>query len=180
MFTTPSVAHTQTLKTIFVVVVLQAIFALPAIAAAPAGPASASDLLFSPLVMFSSAPLLPATPTAHHMQITEDVAWNRTRAPHYPAIAVAEHAQGTVYLRVYVGSAGRPLAILPIFRKGAPLLSESLVAAAVHAVARFRFHVPIRDGKPSEGWVDVPFAFKLHQPPWVPSPSSPSPPPSPN
>ncbi len=136
-------------------VLLAVIFVRPAAAAAPAGSASVPD------AAMSVSPPPPASTSAPRVLITEDMAWNRSRGPHYPAIAVAEHEQGTVVLMILVGSAGRPLAIVPLFKKGQQPIAESLVAAAVHAAARFRFHVPIRHGKPAQGWVKVPFQFKL-------------------
>lgn len=135
-------------------VLLSVMVVLPAVAAAPAGSASVADAPYA-------VPPPPGSSVVHPAQITEDVAWNLSRGPHYPSIAVAEHEQGTVVLMVLVGGAGRPLAIMPSFVKGQRPIAESLVAAAVHAAARFRFHVPIRHGKPAEGWVKVPFQFKL-------------------
>ena len=144
-----SVAHVVPVRAL--ALLLQAAVLPLACAATPAHPGSISPAIAA------SAP----TPAVHLQPATEVLAWNGKRLPHYPADALADHEEGTVNLHVFVGTDGLPLAIVPFLRPNEPRLAESLVAAAVRAVARWRFHPARRDGKIVEAWVDVPIRFSL-------------------
>jgi len=62
-----------------------------------------------------------------------------------------------VVLRVHVGTDGEPEGIDLVTGSG----SRSLDRAAVEAVRRWRFEPAMRDGRPVEGFVQVPITFDL-------------------
>ena len=80
----------------------------------------------------------------------------RTRVP-YPREAIALHQQGTVILRVLVGSDGIPQAIEIEKSSG----SRSLDNAAREAVRRWTFQAGTRNGISAALWARVPIRFDL-------------------
>jgi len=83
----------------------------------------------------------------------------RTRVA-YPREAIALHQQGTVILRVLVGSDGLPRTI-EIDRSSG---SRSLDNAARDAVRRWTFQPGTRNGVATALWARVPIKFDLLQP----------------
>lgn len=77
--------------------------------------------------------------------------------PRYPRLARRRGQEGRVLLRVAVRSDGRPRSIAVLRSSGHRLLDE----AALEAVRRWQFVPAERDGRPIEGQVDVPVAFRL-------------------
>lgn len=78
-------------------------------------------------------------------------------APRYPREAQRRRAQGTVLLRVHVGTDGRPRDIDLVEGSG----FRELDRAAADAVRRWRFAPAMRGGQPVEGTVQVPITFDL-------------------
>lgn len=91
---------------------------------------------------------------------SQDIRYNQDLPPHYPTAAAQAKEQGTVYLAVLVGTQGLPLAIRQLHEPG-PQPAQSLVSAALQAVAQWHFKPGMRDGKPVAGWVKVPIQFKM-------------------
>ena len=91
---------------------------------------------------------------------SQDIRYNQDFPPHYPTTAAQAKEQGTVYLAVLVGTQGLPLAIRQLHEPG-PQPAQSLVSAALQAVAQWHFKPGMRDGKPVAGWVKVPIQFKI-------------------
>lgn len=81
----------------------------------------------------------------------------QTPAPEYPPAAIREGAEGTVMVRVEVGTDGVPLSVDVQQRSG----SRDLDRAAVDAVRRWRFSPGQRDGQAIVGSVTVPVDFKM-------------------
>lgn len=77
--------------------------------------------------------------------------------PDYPAAAMRAGAEGTVMVRVEVGTDGAPLSVDIAERSG----SRDLDRAAVEAVRRWRFQPAQRDGQPVVGAVTVPIDFRM-------------------
>lgn len=81
----------------------------------------------------------------------------QTPAPEYPAAAMRNGDQGTVMVRVEVGTDGVPTSVDVAQRSG----SRDLDRAAVNAVRQWRFQPAQRDGQPVSGAVTVPIDFKM-------------------
>lgn len=81
----------------------------------------------------------------------------QTPAPEYPAAAMRNGDQGTVMVRVEVGTDGVPTSVEVAQRSG----SRDLDRAAVNAVRQWRFQPAQRDGQPVPGAVTVPIDFKM-------------------
>lgn len=100
----------------------------------------------------------PAAPTPPPAQFADrDPQAVRSPAPRYPRDAQRRGESGTVVLRVHVGTDGEPEGIDLVTGSG----SRSLDRAAVEAVRRWRFEPAMRDGRPVEGFVQVPITFDL-------------------
>jgi protein TonB len=83
---------------------------------------------------------------------------NRTRVA-YPLEALRNREQGTVILRVLVGTDGSVLGVEIEKSSG----SRSLDRAARDAVGKWRFHPATRNGVAHSAWASVPVTFNLSQ-----------------
>ncbi len=81
---------------------------------------------------------------------------SRTAVP-YPRDALRRHEQGTVVLRVLVGSDGVPQTVEIESSSGSPRLDN----AARDAVMQWRFQPGTRGGTTHAAWARVPIAFDL-------------------
>ena len=113
-----------------------------------------------------AAPLAPAKPADHIASSAPSTppsfgaAYLRNPAPGYPLEARRAGEQGTVTLKVLVGSDGLPQRVEVEKTSG----SSRLDTAALDAVKRWRF-VPARRGSTAiESWVLVPVVFRLENP----------------
>ena len=113
-----------------------------------------------------AAPPAPAKPAEHIASIAPptppsfSAAYLRNPAPRYPIAARRAGEQGTVTLKVLVGSSGLPLRIEVEKTSGVTRLDN----AAQDAVKQWRF-VPARRGSTAiESWVLVPIVFRLENP----------------
>lgn len=77
--------------------------------------------------------------------------------PTYPPIAARLHQQGVVVLRVHVRADGRPEQVQVFTSSG----FDSLDQAAIKAVNQWTFMPAKRGEVATDGWVNVPLAFKL-------------------
>lgn len=119
--------------------------------AQPAAPATTSQ---APAAA-SAAPVPQAPPPITAPRF--DAAYLNNPTPPYPPLSRRMREEGTVMLRVFVGSDGRPERIELSASSG----SSRLDAAAQTAVSRWRF-VPARQGdREIASWVVVPVIFKL-------------------
>lgn len=114
----------------------------------------------------AAAPPAPAKPAEHIASIAPptpasfSAAYLRNPAPRYPVAARRAGEQGTVTLKVLVGSDGLPQRVEVEKTSG----SSRLDTAALDAVKRWRF-VPARRGPTAiESWVLVPVVFRLENP----------------
>jgi protein TonB len=112
------------------------------VAAPPQAPAAAASPAVGP------APVLPPDYRAAYLN---------NPAPPYPHGARRAGEQGTVLLRVLVGSDGAPVRVELDGSSG----SGSLDAAARAAVQRWRFAPARRGDEPVEAWVRIPVVFRL-------------------
>jgi protein TonB len=85
------------------------------------------------------------------------VAYLRNPSPAYPAAARRSGEEGTVMLRVLVGTEGAPREVVLERTSGSPALD----AAALATVKNWRFLPARRGGEPQEAWVLVPIVFRL-------------------
>lgn len=77
--------------------------------------------------------------------------------PTYPPIAARLHQQGVVVLRVHVRADGHPEQVQVFTSSG----FDSLDQAAIKAVNQWTFMPAKRGEVATDGWVNVPLAFKL-------------------
>jgi protein TonB len=75
----------------------------------------------------------------------------------YPARAARLGHEGTVVLRVHVGTKGAPIAVEVLSSSG----HRSLDRAARAAVERWSFSPASRGGRPVAQWIRVPVRFAL-------------------
>ena len=76
--------------------------------------------------------------------------------PKYPSAAKSAGAEGTVWVKVWVGKTGKVRKAL-VNKTDSPLLNE----AAVEAAEQWVFSPAIARNNPVEVWVSVPFKFRL-------------------
>lgn len=81
----------------------------------------------------------------------------QTPAPDYPVSAMRSGRQGTVMVRVEVGTDGAPLSVRIAERSG----SRDLDRAALDAVRRWRFSPAQRNGQPVVASVTIPIDFRM-------------------
>lgn len=104
-----------------------------------------------------SAPAAPAPSTVTVTQARFDADYLQNPPPSYPALSRRIGEEGTVVLRVFVESTGRPSQIEVKSASGSPRLDQ----AAQDAVWRWKF-VSARRGLDAIGaWVLVPIVFNL-------------------
>ena len=122
----------------------------------PAGGAEAAiEAPPAPPVAAPAAPM--EAPVAPGQIADRDPQPVRSPAPRYPREAQRRGESGTVVLRVHIDADGRPRDIDLVEGSG----SRSLDRAAVDAVRRWRFDPAIRNGRPTEGTLQVPITFRL-------------------
>ena len=128
----------------------------PAAAASTAADAAAKD--DRPTV--APAPAAPAVAVAPREPVSPPdfrAAYLRNPPPSYPTAARRNGEEGTVTLRVLVGTDGAPREIAVERSSG----SSSLDAAALATVKTWRFSPARRGGEALEAWVLVPIVFRL-------------------
>lgn len=119
--------------------------------------------LAAPMV---SAPVKPATPTAHDTATRDattsvgSLATLVAPPPRYPAQARRAGMQGTVVLRVLVDAQGRPQQIVIQDSSGHRLLDR---AARRQVLERWRFKPAMRGGHAVAAWALVPVVFTLRR-----------------
>ena len=122
----------------------------------PAGGAEAA--IQAPPAPPVAAPAAPMeAPVAPGQVADRDPQPVRSPAPRYPREAQRRGESGTVVLRVHIDADGRPRDIDLVEGSG----SRSLDRAAVDAVRRWRFDPAVRNGRPTEGTLQVPITFRL-------------------
>lgn len=132
--------------------------ALAVHAAMPATPRPSPPSPANAPVAYAASVRQSATPAVAGSMV-ESPAFVRRPPPRYPADARKNHEQGTVMLLVLVGTAGQPLQIK--VDHADTNASQSLVAAATQAAAKWRFQPMLRDGKPGRFWARVPVIFDM-------------------
>ena len=105
------------------------------------------------------APGKSAAPRIEAAAALLPVRYARTTRPRYPGKARRAGWEGTAVLKVLVDSRGAPDRVTVDRTSG----FEILDAAAVKAVARWRFHPARRGGDSVASWVRIPVAFKLKE-----------------
>jgi protein TonB len=126
--------------------------AAPPTAEAPSAPSQAAA---APLAQAASAASEPALIGAHPVA---GLASNGK--PAYPAAALHRREEGTVVVRVDVGTDGRPLSARVERSSGHPLLDD---AAVGKVMSDWRFVPASRGGVPVAGSALVPFSFRISE-----------------
>ncbi|MEW5837076.1 MAG: M56 family metallopeptidase [Pseudomonadota bacterium] len=91
---------------------------------------------------------------------TQDLTFNASAQPGYPAASISNQEQGTVVLNVLVNPDGSVKQV-DYDPKASTTTSGNLIAAASEAAMRWRFHPALRDGQPIESYARVPVEFSL-------------------
>lgn len=99
--------------------------------------------------------VLPAPPVI--ILPSSDAAYLNNPPPAYPHVSLRFNEQGTVRLRAYIGTDGKPTKITVLTSSGFPRLDQ----AAVESVHRWRFVPGTRNGLPEPMWAEVPVRFQL-------------------
>ena len=79
-------------------------------------------------------------------------------APRYPSDAARRGAEGTVLLKILVGTDGNPLQVVVQQSSGHRALDR---AAREHVLAKWRFKPALRNGQPVQAYGLVPIAFSM-------------------
>lgn len=111
-----------------------------------------------PVKQETAKPVPPATegPT---VGVDVDAAYGMNGNVPYPPQAREREQEGTVVLRVRVGTQGQALEVTIAERSGSPILDK----AARNAVQRWKFKPALNRGQPVEATVNVPVRFSLKQ-----------------
>jgi protein TonB len=88
------------------------------------------------------------------------IAYETATPPDYPVQALRAGIQGTVLLKVLVGTSGQPTEVVVERSSGSRLLDD---AARRHVLAAWRFHPAMRDGHAIKAWALVPVRFRLNR-----------------
>lgn len=91
---------------------------------------------------------------------TQDLTFNASAQPSYPAASIRNQEQGTVVLNVLVNPDGSVKQV-DYDPKASTTTSGNLIAAASEAAMRWRFHPALRNGQPIESHARVPVEFSL-------------------
>ncbi len=102
-------------------------------------------------------PERPASPAEPAETAPSALGYRSMKNVPYPRVAVTQHMEGTVILRVLVGVDGVPQSIDIERSSGHSVLDR----AAKDAVMKWRFEPGTRDGQPFAAYGLVPIAFKL-------------------
>jgi protein TonB len=125
----------------------------------PAPPASVAAPAPAPAAAAPAAPGAgtPAGAGESVVPPSYRAAYLQNPAPRYPASARRSGEEGTVRLKVFVTSEGKPAKVELERTSGSAVLD----AAAADAVAAWRFVPARRGGEAVEAWVVVPIVFRL-------------------
>jgi protein TonB len=105
----------------------------------------------------SGNPASEAPPAPPVVVLPSSPAYLSDRPLAYPHVSVRLNEQGTVRLRAYIGTDGKPTKITVLTSSGFPRLDQ----AAVESVYRWRFVPGTRNGRPEPMWAEVPVRFQL-------------------
>jgi len=111
----------------------------------------------APPVKPAPAPAHHAAPSTSTAPVEASLAY-RAAPLRYPRMALQEHVQGTVLLRVLVDESGRPLQVGVVHSSGYPLLDRS---AREQVLAGWRFSPAMVNGHAVKAWAQVPVSFAL-------------------
>ena len=101
------------------------------------------------------APPLSALPADDGIAVDVSPVPTQSINPSYPSDARAAGLEGTVWLKVYIGTDGVP-------QKADVVKSDhqELNQSAIDAAMQWRFTPAMREGNPIAVWVAIPFRFK--------------------
>ncbi len=91
---------------------------------------------------------------------TEDVTFRNMHAPKYPEEAVKNKQSAKLMFKVLVDEHGAPQSV-DIERSDPPEAEKIFAQASLDAIMQWRFNPAIKDGKPHDGYVQVPITFSL-------------------
>ncbi|WP_426663460.1 M56 family metallopeptidase [Rhodanobacter aciditrophus] len=113
---------------------------------------------YAALAVLMAGSVFLAQAATSSRKASQDFSFDARIEPHYPATAIRNKEQGTVILKVLVGTDGKPhrIDVDPATRATADLV-ESARAAAM----QWRFRPALRNGKPVAAYARVPVSFSL-------------------
>lgn len=91
----------------------------------------------------------------------QDLHYNATQQPRYPAAAIRGGEQGTVVLDILIHADGS-VGTITYNAKQSTTTSADLIAAATDTARQWRFNPELKGGKPVEGYARVPVEFSLN------------------
>ncbi|HEY2395699.1 MAG TPA: TonB family protein [Rudaea sp.] len=106
-----------------------------------------------------SPPDEPLAATANRPP-TEDVTFRDMHAPKYPEEAVRNKQSAKLMFKVLVDEHGAPQSV-DIEHSDPPAAEKIFAQASIDAIMQWRFNPAIKDGKPHDGYVEVPITFSL-------------------
>lgn len=89
---------------------------------------------------------------------SSNAAYLNNPPPAYPHVSLRFNEQGTVRIRAFIGTDGKPTKISLQTSSGFPRLDQ----AAIESVHRWRFVPGTRNGRPEAMWTEVPVRFQLN------------------
>jgi len=91
---------------------------------------------------------------------TEDVTFRNMHPPKYPEEAVRNKQSAELMFKVLVDEHGVPQSV-DIEQSDPPAAEKVFAQASIDAIMQWRFNPAIKDGKPHDGYVQVPITFSL-------------------
>jgi bla regulator protein BlaR1 len=101
----------------------------------------------------------PGAASADHPP-TEDVTFRKMHPPRYPEEAVRNKQSAELVFKVLVDEHGVPQSV-DIEHSDPPAAEKIFAQASIDAIMQWRFNPAIKDGKPHDGYVQVPITFSL-------------------
>lgn len=119
---------------------------------------------YAALAAILAGSVFVAQAASQNQPATQNLGFNATQRPRYPAVALTGGEQGIVMLKVQVHADGT-VGTVTFEPDQSTTTSADLIAAATDAVHRWHFNPQRKDGKPVEAYARVPITFSLDEPP---------------
>lgn len=108
------------------------------------------------VITTSSLQAAQKTPPADGVQVDKEPGLVKNAMPVYPEEALKNGLEGTVYVKIWVGTEGKVMDA--VIQKSDDAIFNQ---ASLDAAKQFQFTPALKDGTPVSVWVTVPFKYKL-------------------